>query len=185
MDSEGYYSNVSSVSIFSEINSEYEHEIDINCDYDISDTYDTNSIYTEPYYNYNTSMSITQEHDDLYSIIDLYMQQYIEPIKKEWDNDNDYHKTLPKQISSLSRFSAVPRNSHLSRFSAVPRNSHLSRFSAVPRNSHLSEFSNKSEKSSKSWKSFFSKFSKKSKKNEIKFYDNLIIKRNHHVSTKR
>ena len=158
MDSEGYYSNVSSVSIFSEINSEYEHEIDINCDYDISDTYDTNSIYTEPYYNYNTSMSITQEHDDLYSIIDLYMQQYIEPIKKEWDNDNDYHKTLPKQISSLSRFSAVPRNSH------------------------LSEFSNKSEKSSKS---FFSKFSKKSKKNEIKFYDNLIIKRNHHVSTKR
>lgn len=161
MDSEGYYSNVSSVSIFSEINSEYEHEIDINCDYDISDTYDTNSIYTEPYYNYNTSMSITQEHDDLYSIIDLYMQQYIEPIKKEWDNDNDYHKTLPKQISSLSRFSAVPRNSH------------------------LSEFSNKSEKSSKSWKSFFSKFSKKSKKNEIKFYGNLIIKRNHHVSTKR
>ena len=158
MDSEGYYSNVSSVSIFSEINSEYEHEIDINCDYDISDTYDTNSIYTEPYYNYNTSMSITQEHDDLYSIIDLYMQQYIEPIKKEWDNDNDYHKTLPKQISSLSRFSAVPRNSH------------------------LSEFSNKSEKSSKS---FFSKFSKKSKKNEFKFYDNLIIKRNHHVSTKR
>ena len=165
MDSEGYYSDVSSVSIFSEINnenSEYEHEIDMNHYINrISDTYDTNSIYTEPYYNYNTSMSITQEHDDLYSIIDLYMQQYIEPIKKEWDNDNDYHKTLPKQISSLSRFSAVPRNSH------------------------LSECSNKSEKSSKSWKSFFSKFSKKSKKNEIKFYDNLIIKRNRHVSTKR
>jgi hypothetical protein len=166
------YSDVSSVSTYS-------------CDNDninrIRDIYDRNSLYTVP----RPDTDDYYDSDDLYSIMDFYTQPYsevddkvIEPviqlplspnqlmlIKRKWDKhlDMDLNKTLPKQISSWSRFSI---SFNKSRDSGVAH-----------RNSHFSELSNKSEKyakSSKSWKSFFSKFTKKSKKNQIKFYDNLV-----------
>jgi hypothetical protein len=105
-DNEDYsYSDVSRVSIFSEIdtengeytnyvmnhetnndmNNETDNDNDANYDVDINrirDMYDRNSLYTEPrrntYINENYEDDNDQDNDDLYSIMDFYTQPYAE-----------------------------------------------------------------------------------------------------------